>query len=228
MGSKGKPTGRKVRAKSDAAKPGRRALRARQAEQRAAVRQALKERALECFAEWGFADTTIDDITGAAEIAHSAFYNHFDSKETLYAELMADGERNIIERIAPFFADLEGKPAAELLSAGAAAFIDYFDEHRTFVRALTRGPNPERAFIALLPNVLQALEAQIRRYGELHHVDLHNAEILASGLGALWMRVGIRYCETTKPRESPAARREHAETLARMTLGVFNEFAGVR
>jgi AcrR family transcriptional regulator len=57
--------------------PGRRARRS------AATRESLFRAALDLFALKGFADTTVEDITQAADVGKGTFFNYFPSKEHL-------------------------------------------------------------------------------------------------------------------------------------------------
>src|SRR5215211_6324497 len=58
------------------------------------TRAALIDAARRVFAERGYIDATIADITAAAEVAHGTFYTYFESKRDLFHEvveaLMAD------------------------------------------------------------------------------------------------------------------------------------------
>lgn len=51
-------------------------------------RAAILEGALHCFAEKGYAATTIDDIVRYLGISKGAIYNYFTSKEEMYAQIM--------------------------------------------------------------------------------------------------------------------------------------------
>jgi AcrR family transcriptional regulator len=51
-------------------------------------RAAVLRAAAEAFAERGFADTSMDDVAGAAGITRLIVYRHFDSKEALYAAVL--------------------------------------------------------------------------------------------------------------------------------------------
>ena len=56
-------------------------------------RDAILEAALDCFASYGFAKTTMDDIRLRAGASTGSLYHHFKSKEQLAAELYLEGVR---------------------------------------------------------------------------------------------------------------------------------------
>jgi AcrR family transcriptional regulator len=55
----------------------------RRQRRRAEIRERLFRAALNLFAAKGFADTTVEDITNAADVGKGTFFNHFPSKEHL-------------------------------------------------------------------------------------------------------------------------------------------------
>src|ERR1700727_1484292 len=51
----------------------------------AATRESLFRAALDLFASKGFADTTVEDITEAADVGKGTFFNYFPTKEHVLA-----------------------------------------------------------------------------------------------------------------------------------------------
>src|SRR5438445_12434886 len=58
----------------------------------AAIRERLFRASLDLFAQKGFAETTVEDITEAADVGKGTFFNYFPSKEHV---LMAFGEMQL-------------------------------------------------------------------------------------------------------------------------------------
>jgi len=58
----------------------------------AEIRERLFRAALTIFAEKGFAETTVEDITNAADVGKGTFFNHFPSKDHI---LLAFGEMQL-------------------------------------------------------------------------------------------------------------------------------------
>src|SRR5262245_37819347 len=64
----------------------------RRARRSAELRERLFRSALELFASKGYAETTVEDITEAADVGKGTFFNYFPSKEHI---LMAFGEMQL-------------------------------------------------------------------------------------------------------------------------------------
>ena len=53
-------------------------------------RQQIKEAALQVFADKGYHNTSVTDLVAAAGVARGTFYLYFESKESLFLELLDD------------------------------------------------------------------------------------------------------------------------------------------
>lgn len=116
-------------------RPGRRERR------RAETRARILDAALALFIERGFAATTVEDITRAADVAKGTFFNYFPSKEHIFS---AFGEMQV------------GKMAAALEAARSGR-----TDARTALAALPRqlAVEPGRS-PALIRAILQAVTAR--------------------------------------------------------------------
>src|SRR5215469_5755079 len=75
-----------------AAVPGRPAELSRRERRSAELRERLFRAALRLFASKGYAETTVEDITEAADVGKGTFFNYFPSKEHI---LMTFGEMQL-------------------------------------------------------------------------------------------------------------------------------------
>lgn len=95
---------------------------------KARTRASLLDAARTLFAERGFEQTAIADITDTADVGVGSFYNHFGSKEDLLAALL---EQAFSEQLAA----LDSRRADITDSAEAVAIA-----HRHWVRLTSEGP----------------------------------------------------------------------------------------
>jgi AcrR family transcriptional regulator len=66
------------------------------------TRERLFRAALDLFAQRGFADTTVEDITNAADVGKGTFFNYFPSKDHMllaFAEMQLSKLQSIIENL---------------------------------------------------------------------------------------------------------------------------------
>jgi AcrR family transcriptional regulator len=66
------------------------------------IRERLFRAALDLFAQHGFADTTVEDITNAADLGKGTFFNYFPSKDHIllaFAEMQLGKLQSIIENL---------------------------------------------------------------------------------------------------------------------------------
>src|SRR6266581_9282356 len=66
----------------------------------AEIRERLFRAALNLFAQKGFAETTVEDITDAADVGKGTFFNYFESKDQVLgvmAEIQLGKVREVLE-----------------------------------------------------------------------------------------------------------------------------------
>jgi AcrR family transcriptional regulator len=117
-------------------------------ERRAAILQA----ALGVFAQRGYHASSIDDIAREGGISKALIYEHFSSKQQLYAELLEEHAGELFERLAAAM-DEAGSTGAARLATGLDAFYSFVEERRVAWRMLFReAGDPE--MIAVLERIV--------------------------------------------------------------------------
>ena len=97
--------------------------------------------AMKLFAEKGFHNVSIQEIAAEAEFATGTIYNFFDSKESLYLEIMSEVADNVLSVVQPFLdgqAD-EREKIAGFIRASIRVFRENSAAIRLFLRA-NQGP----------------------------------------------------------------------------------------
>jgi AcrR family transcriptional regulator len=106
---------------------GRRGTAGRVARRRLETRARLVRAARELMARKGVGATSIQEITEAADVGFGSFYNHFDSKETIAAAVMAEAIESFgtaADRLAEVLEDPAEILAASVRHAVARAAAD--------------------------------------------------------------------------------------------------------
>lgn len=116
-------------------------------------RAAILEAALAVFAERGYHASSIDDIARKGGVSKALIYEHFASKQRLYAELLDRQAGELLERLAAAMAEA-GSTGAARLATGLDAFYRFVEEHRVAWRMLFREANdPE--MVAVLDRIVE-------------------------------------------------------------------------
>src|SRR5215813_12625343 len=126
----------------------------------AELRERLFRAALALFASKGYAETTVEDITEAADVGKGTFFNYFPSKEHI---LMAFGEMQL-SRLESVIREAEqsGLPMREVM--------------RTLVMRMTEEPVRNPAIVRAL---LQANLSSVPVRGEMVRIHDRNRALLA-------------------------------------------------
>jgi AcrR family transcriptional regulator len=172
----------------------------RRARQRADRRRRLLAAGLASFADLGFGQTTVRDITGRADLGHGTFYQYFRSKEDLLLALVAECVSAIEPRLDP-----PGTDAAELprgLARGILGVLTWFEEHRGVLLALREAVYLDEAILTAWEPARDRLGAWVGAY-----LDRGKDLGLARGLGrdraidlTLNLLIGVAYEATLNRR----------------------------
>ena len=86
------------------------------------TRRALLAAARRAFAKKGYADTSLDDIVGAARLTKGALYHHFKGKAALLEALYVDMEAQLLDEVTRAVSQAQGDAWAQMLAAIQAFF----------------------------------------------------------------------------------------------------------
>lgn len=168
----------------------------RVARRRALVRARILDVAAQKFAERGVADTTLDDIGEAADVARGTLYTHFDSKEELARAVVAPVLRALAEGAAAF-------PKKKPEAAAKALLKLYVDVHAAHPHALSVAFRMQQIMESELGKLHDAFaHATVRVFEEAQAAGVlrtGDAKLAARTLG----RVGIPLLELYAPRADP-------------------------
>jgi Transcriptional regulator len=100
----------------------------------AQIRERLFRASLDLFAQRGFADTTVEDITNAADVGKGTFFNYFPSKDHLllaFAEMQLAKLQSIVENLRT-----TGEPLPQFLRTLGIRMTEEPGRNPSMVRAL--------------------------------------------------------------------------------------------
>ena len=97
-------------------------------------RKLILSTATDLFLRNGFSRVTLEDIASAIEFSKGTIYNHFGSKEEIYASIL-------LEHLAILLASLKeaaaaGRNTAERLQNATKAYLRFYRERREYFRLL--------------------------------------------------------------------------------------------
>jgi AcrR family transcriptional regulator len=134
-------------------------LRSRRERRSAELRERLFRAALQLFAKKGFAETTVEDITEAADVGKGTFFNYFPSKEHI---LMAFGEMQL-------------EKLEIIVREAQQSDLSIREVMRTLVMRMTEEPIRNPAIIRAL---LQAYLSSAHVRGEMLRIHDRNRALL--------------------------------------------------
>jgi AcrR family transcriptional regulator len=123
-------------------------------------RTGILDAALAVFSQSGYHPASIDDIAREAGVSKALIYEHFASKQELYADLIARNARELTQRIAVALTGVELESGATRLAIGLDAFFTFVEERRDAWRMLFRdAADPETA--AVVNRMLEQVTAEV-------------------------------------------------------------------
>ncbi|MEA2454055.1 MAG: hypothetical protein QOI45_317 [Thermoleophilaceae bacterium] len=120
-------------------------------------RAAILDAALAVFAERGYHVSSIDDIAREGGVSKALIYEHFTSKQQLYAELLEQHAGELFSVLAEAISEA-GTTASARLATGFDAFYGFVEQHRVAWRMLFREATDPEA-VAVLDRVMAQVTA---------------------------------------------------------------------
>lgn len=131
------------------------------------IRERLFRSALELFAQKGFAETTVEDITEAADVGKGTFFNYFPSKDHI---LLAFGEMQLSKLESTIEAARKsGESMPEFLRSLGARMTQEPTRNPAIIRALLQAylsTTPVRAAMTDMQRRMHALHTQMIQLGQ--------------------------------------------------------------
>ena len=123
-------------------------------------RTGILDSALAVFSESGYHASSIDDIATEAGVSKALIYDHFASKQELYADLIARNARELTQRIGAALVGVELESGSSRLAIGLDAFFAFVEERRDAWRMLFRDvADPETATV--VNRMLEQVTAEV-------------------------------------------------------------------
>jgi len=97
-------------------------------------RRLILATATELFQKDGFAGVTLDDIAAAIEFSKGTIYNHFGSKEEIYASILVEHLNILLSCLKE--AVRTGRNTPERLRNSMKAYVRFYREHREYFKLL--------------------------------------------------------------------------------------------
>jgi AcrR family transcriptional regulator len=161
-------------------------------------RAAILDAALAVFADRGYHASSIDDIAREGGISKALIYEHFASKQDLYAELLEQHAGELFSALAEAISEA-GRSASARLTVGFDAFYGFVEEHRVAWRMLFREATDPEAVAVL---------------------DRITAEVTSFVAGVIAEDPGV-----TRNEDDPGAREQAVQVIAQLLVGALQSLA---
>ncbi|MCL2782404.1 MAG: TetR/AcrR family transcriptional regulator [Propionibacteriaceae bacterium] len=166
-------------------------------------REQLIEVARVLFADNGVDATSVEEIAAAAAVSKPIVYEHFGSKDGLYA-VIVDREARRLDRAVCDALDTPNASYREILERGTMALLDYIDDCPEGFRILSRDSG-SGTYASILSDVTIHAEEIMRSHLPLHQFDPELARPLAQAIVGLVSMAGQAWLETRQPAKDVLA-----------------------
>jgi AcrR family transcriptional regulator len=157
------------------------------------------------FAAKGFEAASIEEIAGRAKVSKPIVYEHFNSKEGLYAVIVDREVRALVDRLT---ASLEGDQPRALVHQAALAFLTYIEEEPEGFRILVRD-SPVASSTGTLASVIGDLATHVefilRDQFKARGFDVKLAPLYSHALVGMVALVGQWWLEAGQPKKNVVA-----------------------
>jgi AcrR family transcriptional regulator len=126
------------------------------------TRRAIIESAYGLFTSQGYAATSMRQIAEGASLALGSMYNHFASKEELFAAIVA--ERHPYQQIMPLLNDAQGNTMDEFIRNAASRMVAELDRRPEFLNLMLielvefKGRHAPKLFEKIYPDIVLLTE----------------------------------------------------------------------
>ncbi len=156
------------------------------------TRSKLLDAAERVFGEMGFERASIVEITRTAGVAQGTFYVYFESKQSVFAQLVDTLGKRLRQRLAEATAGLPSRLAVE--EAGLEAFLSFIQEHRHLYKIVRQAEFVDEAlyrryYARLAEGYVRGLKEAMDA-GELAKYD---PEAIAFALMGIFDFLGMRW-----------------------------------
>ncbi len=144
-------------------------------------REQLLEVSLELFARQGYHQTSMNEIAEAAGVTKPVLYQHFESKQELYSELLHDVATRLREAVIAATTDAEGP--REQVELGFTAIFRWMSEKPArFALLFSGATSREPEFSAAVLDTEQVMAQTIAELITVDGMDVEHRLILAYGI----------------------------------------------
>jgi AcrR family transcriptional regulator len=157
------------------------------------------------FAVKGFDGTSIEEIAAQAGVSKPVVYEHFGSKEGLYALVVERAVRRMLDKIT---GALSGGSARCLLEQAALALLEYIEEDTDGFRILVRdSPVASRAgsFASLISDIASRVEHILGREFTARGFDATLAPLYSQALVGMVALTGQWWLDERHPTRDEVA-----------------------